>query len=107
MLTKLYAAHENGSTNAGIDIWKHGLSHISFNNINFFVETMDSVANHIYDLYAGKRLAIKLATDAAATILKVDQVSLIFHCFINYLSSDHHGQTSHRRTQTKSSKGTR
>lgn len=35
---------------------------------------MDAVAHNIFDLYAGKRLAIKLATDAASTILKVDQI---------------------------------
>lgn len=59
-LTKLYAEHVAGKKNAGIDIWKR--------------EVMDAVANNIFDLYAGKRLAIKLATDAAATILKVDQI---------------------------------
>ncbi|KAE9411907.1 hypothetical protein Angca_006317, partial [Angiostrongylus cantonensis] len=60
MLTKLNAAHEAGERNAGIDIWKHDI--------------MDAAENNILDLYAGKKLAIKLATDAAATILKVDQV---------------------------------
>ncbi|EFP11957.1 hypothetical protein CRE_31372 [Caenorhabditis remanei] len=59
-LTKLYAEHVAGHKNAGIDIWKR--------------EVMDAVAHNIFDLYAGKRLAIKLATDAAATILKVDQI---------------------------------
>lgn len=59
-LTKLYAEHVAGKKNAGIDIWKR--------------ETMDAVVNNIFDLYAGKRLAIKLATDAASTILKVDQI---------------------------------
>ncbi|VDL84119.1 unnamed protein product [Nippostrongylus brasiliensis] len=60
ILTKLNAAHEAGQQNAGIDIWKH--------------EIMDAGENCIFDLYAGKKLAIKLATDAAATILKVDQI---------------------------------
>ncbi|EYC42920.1 hypothetical protein Y032_0511g2743 [Ancylostoma ceylanicum] len=60
ILTKLNAAHEAGQQNAGIDIWKH--------------EVMDAAENYIFDLYAGKKLAIKLATDAAATILKVDQI---------------------------------
>ncbi|CAI2350832.1 unnamed protein product [Caenorhabditis sp. 36 PRJEB53466] len=59
-LTKLHAEHVAGKKNVGIDIWKR--------------ETMDAVANNIFDLYAGKRLAIKLATDAASTILKVDQI---------------------------------
>lgn len=35
---------------------------------------LDSTSAHIYDLYSGKELAIKLATDAAVTILKVDQI---------------------------------
>ncbi|XGW27918.1 hypothetical protein V3C99_008037 [Haemonchus contortus] len=60
ILTKLNAAHESGQQNAGIDIWKH--------------EIMDAGENSIYDLFAGKHFAIKLAVDAAATILKVDQI---------------------------------
>ncbi|VDP41557.1 unnamed protein product [Heligmosomoides polygyrus] len=60
ILTKLNAAHEAGQQNAGIDIWKH--------------EIMDAGENNIFDLFAGKKLAIKLATDAASTILKVDQI---------------------------------
>ncbi|CAI4222166.1 unnamed protein product [Auanema sp. JU1783] len=60
ILTKLNAAHENGEVNAGIDIWGH--------------KVMDAVSNNIFDLFAGKHLAIKLATDAASTILKVDQI---------------------------------
>ncbi|CAD6195645.1 unnamed protein product [Caenorhabditis auriculariae] len=60
VLTKLYAAHVGGQKNVGIDIWKQ--------------ELMDAIENNIYDLYAGKRSAIKLATEAAATILKVDQI---------------------------------
>ncbi|KAK6062076.1 T-complex protein 1, theta subunit [Cooperia oncophora] len=60
ILTKLNAAHESGQPNVGIDIWKH--------------EVMDAGENTIYDLFAGKKSAIKLATDAAATILKVDQI---------------------------------
>ncbi|CAB3405977.1 unnamed protein product [Caenorhabditis bovis] len=59
-LTNLYAAHVSGKKNHGIDIWKQQL--------------MDAVENNIFDLYAGKRSAIKLATDAACTILKVDQI---------------------------------
>ncbi|KJH45782.1 TCP-1/Cpn60 chaperonin family protein [Dictyocaulus viviparus] len=60
ILTKLNAAHEAGHQNAGIDIWKHDI--------------MDASENNIFDLYCGKKSAIKLATDAATTILKVDQI---------------------------------
>ncbi|KIH50275.1 hypothetical protein ANCDUO_19647 [Ancylostoma duodenale] len=84
ILTKLNAAHEAGQQNAGIDIWKHGKHQIiatgsiiiliTFYMIILFTEVMDAAENYIFDLYAGKKLAIKLATDAAATILKVDQI---------------------------------
>lgn len=36
---------------------------------------MNAVDNHIFDLLSGKTSAIRLATEAASTILKVDQVS--------------------------------
>lgn len=57
----MYAAHEEGLQNAGIDI-SGGLG------------IFDSVEHNIYDVYSGKRSAIRLATDAAVTVLKVDQV---------------------------------
>ncbi|VDD92487.1 unnamed protein product [Enterobius vermicularis] len=61
VLSKLYAAHEEGLQNAGIDI-SGGLG------------IFDSVEHNIYDVYSGKRSAIRLATDAAVTVLKVDQI---------------------------------
>lgn len=45
----------------------------------FTSEVMNAVDNHIYDLLSGKISAIRLATESASTILKVDQVSNI--CF--------------------------
>ncbi|GMS82463.1 hypothetical protein PENTCL1PPCAC_4638, partial [Pristionchus entomophagus] len=60
LLTRLYAAHEAGDANAGVDIIEGGIA--------------SAVDLNIFDLYAGKRSAIKLATEAASTILKVDQV---------------------------------
>lgn len=35
---------------------------------------MSSVENNIFDIFAAKNLALKLATNAASTILKVDQI---------------------------------
>lgn len=60
VLSKLYATHEEGKKNAGVDLQSG--------------EVMDASANNIFDLYASKKLAIKLATNAAITILKVDQI---------------------------------
>ncbi|GMT22077.1 hypothetical protein PFISCL1PPCAC_13374, partial [Pristionchus fissidentatus] len=60
LLTRLYAAHEAGDAHAGVDIIEGGVA--------------NAVDLHIFDLYAGKRSAIKLATEAASTILKVDQI---------------------------------
>lgn len=60
MLAKLYAAHEEGHKNTGVDLESGGV--------------LDAVANNIFDLYSSKKLALKLATDAAITVLKVDQV---------------------------------
>ncbi|VDM38852.1 unnamed protein product [Toxocara canis] len=60
VLAKLYAAHEEGQKNAGVNLDSGGV--------------VDALANNIFDLYACKKLAIKLATDAAITVLKVDQI---------------------------------
>lgn len=65
---------------------------------------MDAAENYILDLYAGKKLAIKLATDAAATILKVDQVYRVFlNIFFEFHSPfliDYHCQASKWWTKT-------
>jgi hypothetical protein len=86
-LTLLHAAHKYGRANAGIDVISG--------------EVVDSDKRKIYDVFAGKALALKLATNAAATILKIDQVSCSFVMWywvlistINY--SDHHGQACWR-----------
>lgn len=62
VLSKIYAAHQEGQKNTGIDL--------------FSGDMMDAVEADIYDLYSGKKSAIKLATDAAITILKIDQVCI-------------------------------
>ena len=39
---------------------------------------MNAVDHHIFDLLSGKTSAIRLATESASTILKVDQVRNLF-----------------------------
>jgi len=58
----LYAAHAEGTANvnAGLDIYTG--------------KTVDLGADSVYDLYVAKWWGIKLAVDAAATVLRVDQI---------------------------------
>lgn len=60
MLSNLYAEHQKGNLHHGIDVISG--------------KVVSSVDNNIFDIYAAKNLALKLATNAAATILKVDQI---------------------------------
>eukprot|EP00163_Fabomonas_tropica_P028209 TRINITY_DN569_c0_g1_i1.p1 TRINITY_DN569_c0_g1~~TRINITY_DN569_c0_g1_i1.p1 ORF type:complete len:535 (+),score=215.98 TRINITY_DN569_c0_g1_i1:284-1888(+) len=61
-ISKIYAAHENGNVNVGIDISGSG-------NI-----TADMAEAKIYDLASVKANGIRLAAEAAITVLKVDQI---------------------------------
>jgi T-complex protein 1 subunit theta len=56
----LYAEHQKGNQNHGINI------------VSGKIES--SVDNNVFDIFAAKQLALKLATNAASTILKVDQI---------------------------------
>eukprot|EP00299_Pterocystis_sp_00344_P008292 c3083_g1_i1.p1 GENE.c3083_g1_i1~~c3083_g1_i1.p1 ORF type:complete len:547 (-),score=115.23 c3083_g1_i1:51-1691(-) len=56
-ITSLYAAHNEGKTTAGIDI-----------------EELKIGETTVYDVYSSKETAIKLATDTACTVLKIDQI---------------------------------
>jgi chaperonin GroEL (HSP60 family) len=70
-LFSLYAAHQKGEPkNAGVDVLNAGGG------------VVDTAAAGIYDLFAGKQLALKLAVNAAATVLRVDQVCLFFLFFL-------------------------
>ena len=62
MISKLYAAHQAGEQNSGFDIEGEGAA------------VKDVVAAGVLDLYLTKWWGIKLATGAATTVLRVDQV---------------------------------
>ena len=77
MISKLYAAHQGGDKNSGFDNEGEGAT------------VKDVVAAGILDLYLAKWWGIKLATGAAVTVLRVDQVSLslsLSHLFSLQLS---------------------
>merc|ERR1719230_2465071 len=57
IIAEMYAAHKGGATGVGIDIVNSGTADVG-----------------IADLLLTKREAIKMATDAAVTVLRVDQI---------------------------------
>lgn len=63
LISRLYAAHQSGERNTGFDVEGEGAA------------VKDVAAAGILDLYLGKYWGLKLATDAATTVLNVDQVS--------------------------------
>ncbi|GAB6025813.1 T-complex protein 1 subunit theta [Chamberlinius hualienensis] len=62
VVTALYASHQEGNKNVGVDIESEG------------VAVIDATKAEIYDLYANKYWGLKYAVNAACTILKIDQV---------------------------------
>lgn len=60
VLSSLFASHQKGNKNVGIDIEDGDLK--------------DATSLGVFDLLATKANAIRLATDAALTVLKVDQI---------------------------------
>ena len=63
VISKLYTSHQAGEVNSGFDIEGDGAA------------VKDVAAAGIWDLYLAKYWGIKLATNVAATVLRVDQVS--------------------------------
>ncbi len=62
MVSKLYAAHQAGDKNVGVDIEGEGAA------------VKDMAAAGVWDLYVAKWWGLKLSTTAANTVLRVDQV---------------------------------
>ena len=62
-MSLLYAAHQEGKKNVGVDIEAHTAA------------VTDCLEKGIFDLYLAKYWGLKFATAAACTVLKVDQVS--------------------------------
>lgn len=65
VISALYAEHEKGNTNVGVDI-ETSLAGTKC--------TVDAVEAGICDHLEGKRYALKLAANAAITVLRVDQI---------------------------------
>ena len=61
---QLYSEHEKGVKTAGIDIEAEDVKTCA----------VDITRKNIFDALACKKMAIKLATDAAVTVLRVDQI---------------------------------
>eukprot|EP00003_Mantamonas_plastica_P029802 TRINITY_DN713_c0_g2_i3.p1 TRINITY_DN713_c0_g2~~TRINITY_DN713_c0_g2_i3.p1 ORF type:complete len:461 (+),score=191.60 TRINITY_DN713_c0_g2_i3:710-2092(+) len=62
-VTTLSASHAEGNSSSGINV-EQGAEDV----------IIDSVENGIFDMYATKHSAIRLAHDAASTVLQVDQI---------------------------------
>ncbi|XP_060626445.1 T-complex protein 1 subunit theta isoform X2 [Anolis sagrei] len=62
LISKLYAVHQEGNKNVGFDIEAEAAA------------VKDMLEAGILDTYLGKYWAIKLATNAAVTVLRVDQI---------------------------------
>jgi T-complex protein 1 subunit theta len=60
ILASLYAAHQEGNANVGVNIEQAGIK--------------DMTSAGILDLYATKEQAYRLASDTAITILRIDQI---------------------------------
>ncbi|XP_053397377.1 T-complex protein 1 subunit theta-like isoform X2 [Mercenaria mercenaria] len=62
VLSLLYAAHQEGKKNVGVDIEAQGAG------------VTDAAEKGLFDLYLAKYWGLKFATAAACTVLKVDQI---------------------------------
>ncbi|KAI6181345.1 CCT-theta [Aphelenchoides besseyi] len=60
ILSSLRAVHQKGEQHQGLDVVSGTI--------------MNAVENNVFDIFAAKKLALKLATNAAATVLLIDQI---------------------------------
>ena len=80
VISKLYAAHSEGNKNMGFDIdgesgeIKVRIQSISAWSSKRFLLFQDCLESNVLDLLLAKQWALKYATNAAATILRVDQI---------------------------------
>jgi len=71
VIAELAAAHAEGKTYAGFDIESDSASALKEDGTK---HTINAVENQVFDLLVAKYWGLKYATDAAATILRVDQI---------------------------------
>merc|ERR1711981_39609 len=71
VIAELAAAHAEGKTNAGFDIDSDSSSSAKEDGTK---HTIDAVENQVFDLLMAKYWGLKYATNAASTILRVDQI---------------------------------
>ena len=79
VISKLYAAHSEGNTNMGFDIdGESGEIKVtrgrSWLRLQLYGILQDCKESNILDLMIAKKWALKYATNAAATVLRVDQI---------------------------------
>ena len=60
VISNLYAAHASGAVNTGVDVEEGKIK--------------DMGEDDVYDLYSTKWWALKFATEAAVTVMRVDQI---------------------------------
>ena len=78
VISKLYAAHSEGNKNMGFDIdGESGEIKVRFvvcyyNSVHILYQ--DCLESNVLDLMIAKKWALKYATNAAATVLRVDQI---------------------------------
>merc|ERR1712227_534589 len=71
VIAELAAAHAEGKTNAGFDIESDSASVAKEDGTK---HTIDAVEKQVFDLLVAKHWGLKYATNAASTILRVDQI---------------------------------
>jgi len=71
VIAELAAAHAEGKAHAGFDIDSDSASTLKEDGTK---HTINAVENQVFDLLVAKYWGLKYATEAAATILRVDQI---------------------------------